>query len=385
MGGSTVLRPVDIKVQPAPYQDRVKVIQKIFTQLKRFHSNNHNVVRASTVWEHEVAKSSLSKQSYLFNASVLIRDIIKFKGNLDKTGKPKDMSAALIKKPEVLLQLRTLLVDEETLVRNDYIVKMYDTDPITEADSNYVECCRCGTKFDVTKILEPTVCQYHIQRKVYNRENKMREFPCCGAALESYSDMSAGCVKAKHHVFKWENFTKLSSVLPFKILTDIDGQENVLALDCEMAFTSKGYEMIRLTIVDFWTSKIVYDKVIKPLGEVIDLNSKFSGIHHIEDTAPTIHEAEKDYINSNMINKNSLLIGHGLDNDLRVMRIVHNNVIDTAILYPAGKYKSSLKNLSFEVLSRRIQGGEHDSSEDAIAAMDVIKTKLKIPLNKKSW
>lgn len=385
MVGNPVLRPVDMKMQPAPYQDRVRVVQKIYTQLKRFQSSSPHIIKASTIWEHEVAKIAKTRQSYAFNASILLRDIVKYKGNLDKTGKPKNNSSSLIQRSHVLQKLRSLLLDEETLSRNGFFVKMYDTDPINESESDYVECYRCETKFDVTKIMEPTVCRYHLQRKVYNRETKKREFPCCGASLESYSDISAGCMKAKNHVYKWENFTKLSSVVPFKSLVDIKGEENVLALDCEMAFTSKGYEMIRITIVDFWSSEVVYDKVIKPLGEIIDLNSKFSGIHHIDDTAPTIHEAEKCYICPSMINQNSILIGHGLDNDLRVMRIVHDKVIDTAVLYPAGKYKSSLKNLSFEILSRRIQGGEHDSSEDAIAAMDVIKKKLSIPLDKKSW
>ncbi|BAO40193.1 RNA exonuclease 3 [Kluyveromyces marxianus] len=381
------LRPSDMKMQPAPYQVRVDIVKKIYTQLKKFRQQeaDSETQKTSVRWEHEIAKVSKSKQGYMFNASVMLRNIIKYKGDLDDKGAPLDTKSSLIKKSAVLEKLRTLLLDEETLSRNGFFVNMYDTEPESNQDSNFMECCRCETKFDISKIMEPTVCQYHVQRKVYNRESKKREFPCCGASLESYSDFSAGCSKASHHVYKFENFTRLSEVLPFKSLKDVDGEENVLALDCEMAFTSKGYEMIRLTIVDFWTSKIVYDKVIKPLGEVIDLNSKFSGIHHIDDSAPTIHETEKDYIGPNMINKNTLLIGHGLDNDLRVMRIVHDKIIDTAVLYPAGKFKSSLKNLSFEVLSRKIQGGEHDSSEDAIAAMDIIKKKIGVPLDKTSW
>lgn len=79
------------------------------------------------------------------------------------------------------------------------------------------------------------------------------------------------------------------------------------------------------------------------------------------------------------------MIGHGLENDLNVMRIIHRSIIDTAILYSKGKYKVSLKNLAFEFLSRKIQSGEHDSSEDAIATMDVVKVKNGIPLDQKDW
>ncbi|CAI6635629.1 CIH_HP2_G0034780.mRNA.1.CDS.1 [Saccharomyces cerevisiae] len=43
------------------------------------------------------------------------------------------------------------------------------------------------------------------------------------------------------------------------------------------------------------------------------------------------------------------------ENDLNVMRLFYNKVIDTAILYSKTKFKVSLKNLAFEVLSRKIQ------------------------------
>lgn len=385
MGSRNVLRPIDMKVQPATYQDRVKITDKIYAQLERFKPNSTNLGKASVIWEHEVAKKSKSKQGYMFNAAVLLRNILKHQGNLDKHGNPRDMAHQLIKKQDVMNHLEKLIIEEKELCRSGFFTHMYDTDP-QKTDMHYATCYRCETKFNVDTIMEPATCVYHVQKARYNKERKIKEFPCCGASLESYSSISDGCTKLPHHVYRFENYTQLSNISPFKTTSFIEGEKNVLALDCEMAFTSKGYEMIRLTIVDFWTSKTLYDEVIQPQGEIIDLNSQFSGIHHIDkETAPTFFEAEKEYLSPKMINKNSILIGHGLDNDLQVMRLIHDRIIDTAVLYPAGKFKSSLKNLSFEVLSRKIQSGEHDSSEDAIASMDVIKKKCNIPLDKKSW
>lgn len=78
-------------------------------------------------------------------------------------------------------------------------------------------------------------------------------------------------------------------------------------------------------------------------------------------------------------------MGHGLENDLNVMRIIHDRIIDTAILYSTGRYKSSLKNLTFETLSEKIQTGEHDSSQDAIATMNVIKKKIGVSVHQTEW
>lgn len=91
------------------------------------------------------------------------------------------------------------------------------------------------------------------------------------------------------------------------------------------------------------------------------------------------------FLSEKLINKNSILIGHGLENDLNVMRIFHNKVIDTAVLYSKTKFKVSLKNLAFEFLSRKIQNGEHDSSQDAIATMDVVKVKIGVSPSQKIW
>lgn len=100
---------------------------------------------------------------------------------------------------------------------------------------------------------------------------------------------------------------------------------------------------------------------------------------------PDVQGALDVFLSENLINKNSILIGHGLENDLNVMRLFHNKVIDTAILYSKTKFKVSLKNLAFEVLSRKIQNGEHDSSQDAIATMDVVKVKIGISPSQNKW
>ena len=80
------------------------------------------------------------------------------------------------------------------------------------------------------------------------------------------------------------------------------------------------------------------------------------------------------------------MVGHGLENDLRAMRLVHTNTVDTTVLYPHFRglpTKNSLRYLTCKYLNRKIQSGEgisgggHDSAEDAIAALELAVLKEK--------
>ncbi|CEP63232.1 RNA exonuclease LALA0_S07e05468g [Lachancea lanzarotensis] len=393
------IRPIDLKVQPAPYQIRCTVLQKILKTLEKYPSPAASVGCRAVELEGNVARKSGSSQSYRFNSSVLLRDLIKTKGKLEDAGNSgvravskRSASKATLTKSKVVGLLETVLVKEADLVANGYnlgIVDRTSDQPLqlpTDSSYNYISCIRCNSKFDKLQILSPATCRFHVQRKRYNRETREGEYVCCGETTSSTSFLALGCKTLPHHVFRAETFDAMATISPFKDTSEISGDSNVLALDCEMAFTSLGYEMIRLTIVDFFTSKVVFDSIIKPFGEVIDLNSEFSGVHTIDKAnSMTFEEMLSQVLDKKMINGNSILIGHGMENDLNVLRLIHRKVIDTAILYPRGKFKSSLKDLAFEVVSQRIQTGEHDSSEDAIATMNVLKAKLEIPLNQNMW
>lgn len=67
---------------------------------------------------------------------------------------------------------------------------------------------------------------------------------------------------------------------------------------------------------------------------------------------------------------------------MSALKIIHNLVIDTAILYkhPKGRsFKTALRVLSRRFLGRQIQdsGNGHDSIEDARAAMELAILKIR--------
>lgn len=86
-----------------------------------------------------------------------------------------------------------------------------------------------------------------------------------------------------------------------------------------------------------------------------------------------------------------ILVGQSLNSDLKAIKLMHPYVIDTSLIFDhkRGKpYRPSLKWLAIKYLKREIQLGRnvnlpshkkksgHDSKEDALACIDLVKLKL---------
>mmetsp|Transcript_7483 Transcript_7483/g.10739 ORF Transcript_7483/g.10739 Transcript_7483/m.10739 type:complete len:489 (-) Transcript_7483:234-1700(-) len=168
------------------------------------------------------------------------------------------------------------------------------------------------------------------------------------------------------------------------------------AVDCEMVGVGpNGTEsaLARISIVNF-ANEIVLDTYVKVDQAVTDYRTFVSGIRpeHIEsDSAMSL--ARVQILASNILN-GKILIGHGLENDLKVMGIQHpmSDIRDTALYTPFMRKierendetihcPRRLKELVKEKLGKKIQveGKAHSPVEDAIAAMDLYKS------NRNNW
>jgi hypothetical protein len=185
-----------------------------------------------------------------------------------------------------------------------------------------------------------------------------------------------------------------------------------------MGYTVHGLELIRLTATSWPSGEELFDVLVKPIGEIMDLNSRFSGVwpKDFADATPwdaplnstsrrttpcpdlrkTPAPAKRPLrIVSSVAVARSLLfthlspktplIGHGLENDLNAARIIHPTIIDTALLFPHPHglpYRNGLKALMLKHLNRHIQmlvDGKmegHDSIEDANAAGELVRFAL---------
>jgi len=79
-----------------------------------------------------------------------------------------------------------------------------------------------------------------------------------------------------------------------------------------------------------------------------DYNTRFSGVTSENQASALLTLKSIRSALDSMVDTNTILIGHALDNDLKTLRIIHHRCIDTAILFPhrsGPPYRRSLKDL----------------------------------------
>ena len=115
-------------------------------------------------------------------------------------------------------------------------------------------------------------------------------------------------------------------------------------------------------------------------------------IYLFEDSGPGQSKNLKEVQNDLMgfINADTIIVGHGLENDLRALNLIHNTVLDTAVVFPhffGLPYRRSLKALVSSYLKKDIQESSfgHDSYEDARACIELMlwKTRKDLMSSKK--
>ena len=244
-------------------------------------------------------------------------------------------------------------------------------------------CVRCRKGFFVTaegEYLTEESCVYHwgqYQRTPYGKHM----FSCCEG-----SETSPGCTFGGLHVWNGVSpgmngpFTDYVRTKPGK------KSQSVYALDCEMCYTGRGLEVCKVSVVGI-DGALVYETLVKPERQVVDYNTRFSGIDesHLKKATKTVTDVQRDLLS--LIYSQTILIGHGLENDLRALRIIHSNIIDTAVLFPHFRgfpYRRSLKSLVASYLQKNIQTSVsgHDSFEDARACAELVLWKAACQLRR---
>lgn len=405
---------------------------KSLAKNKQDERSDHKKIAAEIVKrEHDVCKRSRSRMEYMSTVKRLMYNLLKY-GAFDKDKVAKDRrqrqkivtskcnQLGIPDDDELYKRLEKLCISKSKLDASQYVTEV--PQKIDDAEvPDFIECEHCHSKFsmhdqfdkkfatdDKGCLIGPSVWHFHpgkIQfvtdsnllggRIVRNRSYRTSFYSCCHESL----DESSGCCTNAAHVFKFKDKRFLNWAKPFKTISQLRKELNIrnseptqqlrrskikaIGIDCEMCFTDLGFELMKVSAVDFRTLKPILNNLVVPEGDkVVDLNTHVSGVDCVPKSSD-LNTLTFDQVMvrlAQLTDEDTIVIGHGLENDLNVLRLIYPRIVDTAILFSENQIdpmrKDPLKKLAWKYLSKNVQMNEHDPLEDAILPVQITKKVL---------
>ncbi|CAD7687705.1 unnamed protein product [Nyctereutes procyonoides] len=383
-----------------PEEVRQHYVNLFVEKYLRVYKTEDEALHKAKIEEKAIYERCGSRNMYVNIAINTLRklrhqDMSGSRNNSKTTGLKKNEKNSALTGITLYRHLKDYLLSKEQLHENNYpqpnpekLGSILLTTGMTKAlvnDTSRKICCRCGKIYGVTstgKHSRVEECNYHfgpvLSRKVLG--GLETRYSCCGGVLGS-----AGCQVAKLHVHDQKENIK-GFVKTFVKSSPPDGNPGVFAVNCEVCYTAKGLELTQVTVVDP-SLQVVYDTFVKPDDEVIDYNTRLSGVveDDLKNTKTSIRDVQAILLN--LFSADTVLIGHSFEHSLYALKLIHSSVVDTTILFPHRlglPHKRSLKSLVADYLQRIIQDDDHNnSSENATACMELVLWKVKEDLKGK--
>ncbi|XP_060803348.1 exonuclease GOR-like [Amyelois transitella] len=232
-------------------------------------------------------------------------------------------------------------------------------------------CVRCCKVFHMTRdgeYLTQGFCSYHWGRAADGY------YACCNEGFGS-----KGCALSIFHVWNGTNPGMNGPLEGY--VRPRSPRGGVYAIDTEMCYTTAGLELASVAVVDV-NGQLVYQTYVRPSSSILCYNTRFSGIRprNLQHATKTLRDVQNDLLE--FVGTDTILVGHALENDFKVLKLLHTAVVDTCAMYPHARglpMRRSLRVLSEELLGRKIQQSSagHSALEDARAVMDIILLKVK--------
>ncbi|XP_015865910.2 small RNA degrading nuclease 3 isoform X2 [Ziziphus jujuba] len=158
--------------------------------------------------------------------------------------------------------------------------------------------------------------------------------------------------------------------------------DDMVAIDCEMVECVDGTEaLVKICVVDR-NLEVKLDKLVKPNKGVANYRTEITGITDADLDGVTCSLADIQKSMKKLLSNGTILVGHSVNNDLKVLKVDHAWVIDTSLIF---KYsdgptfrRPSLNNLCKSVLGYEVRqkGAPHNCLDDACAAMKLVLAKI---------
>ncbi|KAF2126865.1 hypothetical protein P153DRAFT_71842 [Dothidotthia symphoricarpi CBS 119687] len=340
--------------------------------------------------------------------------LAKERGDPPKKAPPKKVDTGLSAKEEVTF-LSTLTCPQNGLDAHGYVTKLPSQEELDEARAvqtaaDFWEVCdRCATRFQVFPerreedgaLTTGGQCRHHWGKRIFPKKSKNAapeptRLTCCNEPLGS-----PGCTTHETHVYNIKDAKRLSLMMPFIQTPENDKAppDTAVCFDCEMGYTTNGLELLRLTVISWPTHKALVDVLVRPLGHLLDVNTRFSGVsaeqfvnakpYDSANPKPVRNDlriVESPYVARDLflshVSPTTPVLGHALENDLNTIRLIHPTIVDTVLLYPHRQglpMRHGLRFLAKSNLGIEIQQGGaagHDSFEDARTTGELIRHKI---------
>ncbi|KAF2964501.1 hypothetical protein GQX73_g9050 [Xylaria multiplex] len=183
------------------------------------------------------------------------------------------------------------------------------------------------------------------------------------------------------------------------------GKYAALVIDCEMvAIEDNVQDLVSVSVVDFLTGRVVLNSLVQPTGRVRDWRMRVTGVN------PAVLRAAKQDPNQTVLagwpeararilalaDAETVLIGHALPNDLKILRIAADRVADSVVLVAQAAFgrdvdrfprRWGLKTACQELIGVEVQRkrAAHDPLEDALATRELLVWCLTHPEQLALW
>ncbi|GKT46261.1 SMR domain-containing protein [Colletotrichum spaethianum] len=151
---------------------------------------------------------------------------------------------------------------------------------------------------------------------------------------------------------------------------------HAVALDCEMGTAYDGEsELIRVTLVDYFTSEILLDSLVDPQVAMQHYNTKWSGVSRqqmndarAKGTCITGGLAAVRAAVWRWVGPDTVVVGHAVHNDLASLRWIHPLVVDSLLLATVARAEREKREEEEAAAAAAAAEEEEEARKEAAAA-----------------